>query len=445
MIIVLSFIISLISFFLFKCASGTMALNRINMISVIYYYYLMFISYIGVLLIFYGYAENPVILLVTNKTIFLGWMLVSYTMIALPFGILIVKFLLKIRDSQKLFNKYAFKKIVPLLSKKDSFIRIFLYILTFLSLFSCIYMITTVKDIPQLNLLYLSNYSDVLYIRNKINREFHGIYLIKSIFFEQLTPLLSYITYSYYRLTNSFRDKIWFFLMLFLSIFALTFSLAKGTLVVYIITFLILHIYINGYIKWKKFIMFLIVSLVFLLFMFLVMVKDSLLIVIQYLINRIFVDQISGAFLMFEIFPSKYKHIEFLSLSKPISLILFGQYSEPSTRIAMEYAFPKASELGYMNLLSTLFIGEAWANFGWTGVLLGPIYIGIIIGSFYYFILKSKKTPILLGLFAYFSFGVNIGSQFNQYIYNSTVFVLLFIFAISIFWAFMLKHINKRK
>jgi len=111
----------------------------------------------------------------------------------------------------------------------------------------------------------------------------------------------------------------------------------------------------------------------------------------------------------------------------------------------MEYAFPVASNKGLMNLLSTLFIGEAWANFGWVGIIVSPIYIGMVVGTFYYFILKSKKTPILVGFLAFFSFKVNIVSQFNQYIYNSPVFALVIMFILSYLFALMLKQTNKEK
>jgi len=423
-----------------------MALNRLNMISVIFYFYLVFMSYIGATFIANGFGDNPVINLVTSEYRFLGWIIVSYVMMALPIGILLIKYVFKINNTANLFNNYVFGNIVPLTSKKDSYIRIFLYGLTFLSFISVIYVVLVVGKIPQLQLFGLSSQADVLMLRNSINRGFEGIYPIKSILFEQLTPLLSYIAYAYYRMTNSLKDKIWFYILLLLTLFMLTFTLSKSPLIGYGIIFMILKIYIDGYIKWKFFIAFLIIAILGIFLLFVLVVRGTNLeFVLIFLFNRIFFDQISGTFLMLQIFPDVYNHLGFSSLSRPLSSIFIGSYSEPATRLVMEYAFPAATEKGLMNLLSTLFIGEAWANFGWIGIIISPVYIGMLAGSFYYFILRSKKTPILLGFLAFFSFKVNLVSQFNQYIYNSTVFALVIIFIVSYALALMLKQTKNRK
>jgi len=440
MIYIISIVILLASYYLFKKVSGSMALNRLNMISMAFYFYLVFMSYIGAVFIANGFGNNPVINQVTMERKYIGWLIISYVMIALPLGILIAKYLFRIRNVNALYDNYVYSNIVPMLSNKDSYIKLVLYALSILSLLSVFYMLLVVGTIPQLKLFSISSQSDVLIVRTSINREFDGIYAIKSILFEQLTPLLSYISYAYYRMTNSFRDRLWFYGMLSLAIFVVTFTLAKSLLVAYCIVFVMLKIYIDGYIKWKYLIVIFVAGLLLIFSMFLLIIRDvNIDLVLLLLFNRIFFDQISGTFLMFQIFPDIFQHIGFLSLSRPLADIFIGTYSEPATRLAMEYAFPVATSKGEMNLLSTLFIGEAWANFGWLGVIFSPIYIGIIIGSFYYFILKSKKTPILLGLLAFFSFGVNLSSQFNSYIYNSTVFALVIILAFGYLFALMLK------
>jgi hypothetical protein len=445
MIYLISISILFFSYYLFKKVAGSMALNRLNMISVVFYFYLVFMSYIGAVFIANGFGNNPVINQVNLENRYKGWLIISYVMIALPLGILLSKYLFRIKNVENLFNNYSLSPIVPLLSNKDSYIRIFLYILSILAFLSSIYMIIIVKKIPQIQLFTLLSQSDVLVLRNSINRGFEGIYPIKSILFEQLIPLLSYISYSYYRMTNSFKDKIWFYSMFFLSLFMLTFTLSKSPLVSYGIIFIILKIYIDGYIKWKYFIIFILIILLGIFIMFILIVRDSNFeFILIFLFDRIFFDQISGTFLMIQIFPDIYHHLGFSSLSRPLSEIFLGTYSEPATRITMEYAFPIATKNGLMNLLSTLFIGEAWANFGFLGILISPIYVGFIIGSFYYFVLKSKKTPILLGLLAYFSFKVNLASQFNQYIYNSTVFALLLLLLFSYIFALMLKQTKVR-
>lgn len=444
MIYTISIIIIIISYFLFKKVAGSMALNKLNMVSIIFYYYLMFSSYIGAVFIANGFGHNPVLIRVDLEHKIFGWIVISYVMIAVPIGILISKYIFNIKSAKIQYNNYINRSLNCTLSKQDSYIKIFLYFLSLLSFFSAFYVVKMVGEIPQLKLLSLSSYIDVLTLRTTINRDFSGIYQIKSILFEQLTLLLSYISYAYYRITNSNQDRIWFYLMFFLSLFVVTFVLSKSPLVKYGITFLLLKIYIDGPIKWTHLISFFIFSLMSLILIFIVIVKGSSMEeIFTYLFNRMFFDQISSTFLMFQIFPDIYDYIGFNSLSKPLSNLFLESFSEPATRLASEYAFVGATQGGYMNLLSTLFIGEAWANFSWYGIIIAPIYIGIIIGSFYYFTLKHRKTPILVGFLTFFSFNVNFSSQFNQYIYNSTVFTLLFLFIFVYILALALKQ--KRK
>lgn len=443
MIYIVSIFIVLISYYQFKIIAGSMALNRLNMMSIIFYFYFIFVSYVGATFIANGYGYNPVLNYVSEDKRMFGWLAISYVIIAFPFGALIAKYIFNIQDVNKLFNKYVGKKLEPSISQKDSYMKLLMYFLSIICVISVIYMILITGSIPQAKFFSLQDQAEVLLLRNSINRNFEGIYFIKSVLFEKLTPLLSFISFSYYKMTGLKKDKIWFNFMFLLTIFVYTFTLSKSPLVTYGITFVILKIYLEGHIKWKSFLFFSLIAVLGIIFLFFLIVKNGeISFIFNYLFNRIFFDQISGTFLMFEIFPNRHNFIGFSSLSKPISNLLLGGYSEPAARIAMEYAFPIASEKGIMNLLSTLFIGEAWANFGWAGLIFSPIYLGFIIGLIYYIFLSLKKSPILVSFLAYCSFGVSISSEFNSYIYNSVMFAIVFIFSGVYLYALILKQIR---
>ena len=103
----------------------------------------------------------------------------------------------------------------------------------------------------------------------------------------------------------------------------------------------------------------------------------------------------------------------------------------------MEYAYPIGVAEGYMNLLSTIFIGEAWANFSYFGVLFSPIYLGFIIEIFYLFILKNRKSPLFISILVYSSYSTNFASSLNPYIFNyilwASIIILFFIYSFSYF------------
>ena len=443
MIYFASVVIVLISYFQFKNVAGTMAINRLNILSVIFYFYLIFVSYIGTVFIANGFGDNPALNHVSSENKLFGWLAISYVMISFPFGVFLAKKLFNIKKVKLVLDNYVFADLKPLVSKKDSYFRMLLYVLSFFCLLSVLYMIFVTGKVPQAELFNLTSQTEVLLLRTNISRDFEGIYAIKSIFFETLTPILSFISYCYFTMTKKIQDRLWFILMLMLTLFVLTFSLSKSPLIVYGITFLILKIYLKGYVAWKPLIATFIIAFIGIVVMFFLISRsaDSS-VVLSFLFNRVFFDQISGTFLMFEIFPSYNDFIGFTSMSKPVSNLLLGGYSQPATRLAMEYAFPVATEQGLMNLLSTLFVGEAWANFGWVGLFISPIYVGFLIGTFFYFIITTKKTPILVVFLAYCSFGVSLSTQFNNYLYNSGMFTIFFVFFSSYVVALFLKQLK---
>lgn len=438
--LILCFFVLIFSFFLFRSASGSMSINKLNIISVIFYYNLSVFAFLGSIIIYFGGASNPVLVHVSSDTRSFGLMVIMYIMVAFPIGVILSRYIFSRTSSSVMYHSYLSRPLTPSLSKKDSFIKLFLYGLSLISLLSVLYITYIVGEIPQTKYFSGLSHSELLGIRVNNSRNFDGVIYIKTIFFEQMVPLLSLIAYAYYKMTGSKKDKLWFLLLFLASIYVKTFALSKSPLLIYFILFLFLNIYISGGVKLKKIFLTGFAGLILLIGMFSLVAGGSPTSILLYLLNRMFIDQVSGMYLMFEIFPSIYDHVGFNSLSRIIPEIFGGQYSEPATRLAMEYAFPVATAEGRMNLLSTLFIGEAWANFGWAGIILSPLYMGLVIGGFYYFVVTRAKTPILVAILTYCSFGVNFSSQFNQYIYNALLWIVLGGLFLSYLLGLMLKQ-----
>jgi hypothetical protein len=243
-----------------------------------------------------------------------------------------------------------------------------------------------------------------------------------------VTVFLSLVIYCYYLMTRKRMDYLWFLLSFTLSLYSVTFSLSKSQVIVYLSYFVFIRIYSKGALP-KKYLIFVLGGSAAVLFaLFAVVTKVDSGTVMIYMLNRIFLDQISGTYLMLDIFPGIYNHIGFCSLTSIIPSSICAS-TEPATRLAMEYAFPVGSTNGVMNLLSTYYLGEAWANFGYLGLLIAPVYIGFLITFCYFALLLLRKTPFTLALLAFISFGTNLSSQFNSYLYNmlflSTIMVVM--------------------
>ncbi|QQT59136.1 O-antigen polymerase [Acinetobacter johnsonii] len=111
----------------------------------------------------------------------------------------------------------------------------------------------------------------------------------------------------------------------------------------------------------------------------------------------------------------------------------------PSSETLMQVYFNEMIESGGWNM-NGIYISEAWSNFGWFGVILGPIYVGIVIGILYIILARTKtsfgKALLVFATCSSFSFL----TSFNIYLYN-TIFVLLVV--IIILRYFMLQVLKK--
>ena len=441
--LIISLLILILSYYLFKKASGTMAFTKINMISYIFYYNLLIQSYIGGLIIFY----DPSITIggFTNQELkFYGWLAVLYVMIVMPLGMLIVKRVLAVSSVKKLFKQYTSSNILGFISNKDSYIRIPLYFFSVLCLLSIVYTFMNLGCIPLFRVFGDFGATELARFRIIASREFLGNWYVRNIFGITLTPILMYIAYAYWVTTRNFKDLIWFLIMFVLTFFILTYSTGKGPFLHFIFGFVFLTVLIKGFVKLKNLVLLFILACISIVAMYIfIMGFSDISPFLSYKtgpIGRIFIGQIKGFYEALYIFPNSHDFILGRGVSHYISSF-FGVacIENSSARIVAEFMRPDDMRLGIAGVNNTLFIGDAWANFGLIGLLLAPLYVGGLIEIIYLFFLKSKKTPLLLGLFTYFSWHNYVTSDFMCYIFNRTVFALVMI----IFIIFFIKKILK--
>lgn len=416
-----------LSYPMFKALAGSMNLTSLNMISTIYYFNILMLTFFGAYAISEGLGDNPVLDGVTEETKQIGYYFIIYSIFSFSAAALgVMKLLLGKKTSAFIHIKYFKQPIVAPMGRNDGQMRGWLYFLTGVCFLSAVYVTTINGGVPQVLLLSLEDQVGSLVARVSFERDFPGIIYIKTILFEQVTIFLSLVSYCYYLMSRSRKDYFWFLLTFFLSVYSVTFSLSKSQLVVYLSYFIFIRIYSGGPLPMKYISIVLGGLISILVFLFVVVTKMDSEMILIYMLNRLFIDQISGTYLMLEIFPSSYGHVGLCSLTNLIPSSICAS-TEPATRLAMQHAFPVGSHQGVMNLLSTYYLGEAWANFGYFGLLVAPIYVGFLIAFFYFTVLRMRKTPCTIALLAFVSFGTNFSSQFNGYVYNMLFLVTLII------------------
>lgn len=443
LIILASLAVVLGSAYLFRLSAGSLSLSNLNMMSLIFWFDLLTLSYLGsvVILVYRNGAFNDLVDNLTGgfETKLKVWIFVSYTMLAFPVGMWIAKLLWNYRRAE--FAGYRESPIKPLLTAGDSYIRVPLYLLTLLSLMAVVYTYSIIGFIPFLKSSQLGSEVEIMQLRTSVDVGFGGNVYFKNVFGLVLTPILTYVAYGYYRVTRSRKDLIWFCILFLATFFMLTYDLSKSPFVRFLFGFLFFRI-LTAKVKTRLIVRYGLIGVALLMVTFVAFGKSSNLLSLLFSYNggitgRVMISQISSLYRHVEIFPRDHAFIGFSSLSQVVPLT---HPSERSARIVMEIVSPSWIEQDMGGVYNTLFIGEAYANFGLAGVVLAPLWVGFLIQSFFIWFVRRKKSPLWLGLFTYYSYDSNVTGGFNEYIYDSRLIIVALVIGLAYFSAVYLKR-----
>ena len=439
-----------LSAYLFKKASGTLKINLIN-ISSYTFYLLMAFEFIGVTLVYLGFRDHYLVQKITSdRVINITYWSMAYTMIALPLIMIISnRFIFKLKNMKKVYLENISKDI----ELENENIQKRIFILVTIGLIICIasiiYVFYCIGYVPILKLF--DNNFDFATERINSNRNFSGNVYIKNIIMLLITPLLSYIAYIYMRTTKQKKWIALFVVSFVFSILAKTYDFSKSPVIYYLCFFFIIEVLLGKTFKLRKIIPFAIIAILIVILFYVTIMgyEGSFFSLSTGPMSRIIMGQASTLFLHFQAFPNQ---IDFLGGHSfpPFTKILFGdgEYDVRSGRSVMELYNPTAVENGTAGVMSTVFIGEAYANFGYIGLIIAPIIVGIIISAVLCIYLKSKKTPlnIVLYLECIIIFTTVLNAGFIEFFYNVSFFVVVIvIFGLKLLSYNNLKEIVKFK
>lgn len=421
----ISFGVLLISTLLFKRAAGTLSLTKPNMISYIYYYQVLAMSFIAAVLTVLYLDNHYVISRVSDKARFYGWLAVMYVMIAVPIGMLIAKRIwLGNENVARVLSIYTKARINTYGINGDS-LKYAVWVFTVVALLACLYTFYTIKYFPFIKAL--TTPGDALdVIRISVSRNFQGNIYVKNILALALMPLLSYVWAFYYLANRRLTDGIMFAFSFLLAASILYYNFAKAPLLWYILSYIFVYFYAVGKFKLKY-----LLVLGGAVFAGLVVMYSARGVSLSEFasynsgpLGRIILTQAAGTYYIFDLFPENQDFIGFSSISRYTSNLFGLEHLDRAARFAMVDFNPTGVEAGTAGVMNSLFVAEAWANFGLIGVLISPFWVGFVIGNLYYFFLNKTKNPLWLALFVSFSFGGSFTGGFNDYIYNGRYMVL---------------------
>lgn len=428
--LVVAIICTYISARLFHKASGTISLHSPNMMSIIFYFYLFLGNVIGAVLIVNNIDEHYIIGKLSSDIYRVyGFWIVMYTIMGFPFGQLLANKFLKKGKMSLIYEAYLNKPLTDEhIGRKR--IKTALIILSFFCVLGVIYTLVTIGGSP-LSRLMSSEYMDMVLMRAEAKRNFAGNEYLRNIFGVQLTPIMSYVAYGYWKCHNSRFNKMWMITMIIFSVLILTYDLEKSPLLWYGIGFLLYKVYMGYKLSTRTLLIVggTMLCIVISIYVFLMEYDSTALFIFnQGFIGRLTLTSTAGLYISLDIFPRINPHLGFSSFSRWISLLFDLPYVERSARWIMEYTNPGAVDAGIAGVVNSLFVSEAWANWGLIGVIFSPIYVGFVIQCFYSFLLTHKKTPFFLALMVQYSVICGVNGGVNDYIYNASTIIMILVY-----------------
>ena len=418
----------LLSTYLFRKAAGSLKISKMNIISFAFYNLLIF-TCIGSVIILFGFKDHYLVEKINSEeVIYRTVFFLSYTMIMFP---------LAIRMYSKLFIRgnvlYKYEvflgESVDFESSENTAFTLTV-IATVLGYIFTMLMFYRMGGIPLLNLIRTRSVSAIL--RISVTHDYAGNLYFRNIVILMLTPLLSYLSYIYMRISKHHKIKwmILFILDALLAIFIKTYNLEKSPIVYWFFYFFIVEIMIGNKnaTRFLKKIGILLIALIAIMYYIFYGYAGDLVSLSSGPLSRIIMTQASTLFLHFQVFPQNHAFLHGASLPKAIAW-MFGS-SESWVRsgsIVMQIYNAKGVASGEAGVMNAMFIGEAYANWGTVGVLISPFIVAIPFVIAYGILLKQPKTPLKIVLYVALtiSFVGSLQGGFVDYIYNINLIILL--------------------
>ncbi|MBF0405904.1 MAG: oligosaccharide repeat unit polymerase [Candidatus Riflebacteria bacterium] len=449
MFIFFSLVILMISVLLYKKASGFLGLKYYNLGMFVFYNMLIF-TFFSSIQILYG-LEPPgyIPTFSESETLRLfGWLVVMYTMLGIPSGMIFANHIFGINSMKKLVFCYHHKE--PVISDNSGFKNtiMFFSVLTFIVF---IYSIVSQADkVPFF--AFLSGDDTILELmrlrRNSGFKSESYIFQNLVILLTGILPVFCYTSFFYWRKFRTWKNFFWFVFSFFTSIIYSISALVKGP-VVYLLLGMVFAFFMASKKKYNLSKL-LPIGLLFLFLMGILSVffqgveKSGTFGVFDYLIigvgaffHRVCFGQLICSYLAFDYFPAIHEHLGFSSTGRAIHDILGLPFSDDYGIIVMSIFRPEQVAAGTAGHATTMFFGEAWANFGYFGILIAPLWVGFVTQIVNIFFLKIEKKPFNMALYIFFLIILPINSSFIGFYYPAWLIQYLLLIGLIYFFYYL--------
>ena len=381
---------------------------------------------IGGSLIFLGFDNHYMVHKINSRAVIdKGYMLLLIGSIELPVCVLAFNRMIGIKNYNQFYEGYV-KEPVSISKANSNSIFKLTSVLAAVGFLALAYTFAVIGYVPLLELLK-GNIS-IASERIKISRNFEGNEYIRNILALGMIPILSYLAYIYWRQTKEKKWQILFFLLAFLSVLCKTYDFEKAPIFVYIFYFYVIETMMGTIKNIGRAVKIVALSFVGICLIYVMTgYSGDLISLTNGPVSRILISQIATMFLHVQLFPNYHEFL--LGKSFPAFLTkLFGMEGGiRSVRVVMEYYNSTAVANGTAGVMNSLYIAEAYANWGMAGAIIAPVVIGFVISVIPNYVLFQKKDPINMTIYIVLlsAYTTAIVGGFVDYVYNILVVVLI--------------------
>lgn len=430
---------------LFGKAAGTLDPGKLNLISYIYYLF-MLQTFIGIALISIGLDKHYTLTYLMDRedTLKITFLVIMAVSIALPLCILLFEYLFK-APAKKKYQKFLYKKVE--VTDSDSYFTL-LAIVSVILILLLLGFLTKIGYIPIIKLFTADENFNFGIERSRISNLYFIHPYVTNILILQFIPLFSYLSFTFSVLS---KKKKWYILTTILFVASLvtkTYKFSKGPLPFHILVYLIIFMYITGRIK--KIVMFLFGGSMVVLFMGAYVMtgfQGSFFDIYNGILGRTFFTQVGTLAYSFELFPKYFGFLEGRSIA-PTILRILGKNPEEhlrSAKLVMDYYGSEKVYDGTAGVMNSFFVGEAYANYGYLGVVFSVIWVAFCVALIFAVAMKLKKNAVSVTFFAVMLLKIGNITQggFFDFIYNIDILLTMVLFVGLYYWPFISKWLKE--
>jgi len=421
-------VVLLIATILFRHAIGTLSLHRLAPYQYAFYFAFMIQGVIGMYLALWGARNHIGFRLVTAEGPYVdATIAVLCGVLFTPIGMIVCAHMFSFRPTRDV-PQYLDQPMRPFLSRSDDVMFRTLLVLT---MGIAIFAIWLLQDSP-LRLSLDPNANAVDLAKARVEYEFadpNSIRIVQNIFGTSLTAVIAYITFAWAVCTRRFRWRLLFAVQLIPVLGIQAISLAKASAAQFALGLMFVYVVTRGRITTQRLLLVTAAISCLLLGSYVAAGTDyktegggvATLLDDDNPVGRTIVGQLAGMPNYFQTFPDQHP---FLYGSELQLLALFGERPKTAARISMEALLPDGVMTKTVGMQNTFFTGAAYANFGWVGVLLAPVWVGFVLQGTQLVVTRLEKNPVTVGwgVWVMYQFSKAIGGGFvSEFVANTNV------------------------